>query len=130
MPSRFVTTANRDRNRPMAKMTKVQLADALAAHDRIMAESCEIRRRAGLPVLEENEIVKAARARMGAGKVPKVLSPSEQLADLVRRRQKLDRVREQFDADLRALAQSKSIPAAMIARGLGVSRQRIYQLAA
>ena len=131
MPSRFVLKENRDRNRPMAKkMPKAQLADALAASDRIFEVSCEIRGRAGLKPLERSRTYVEARARLGAPKAVKVLGPAETLAELAKRRSKLDRDRDALDRDIRELAASKTVGASMIARALGISRQRVYQLAA
>lgn len=122
--------ANRDRNKPMAKMSKAQLAEALAAHDRIKEASTAIRRRAGLDPVADNQLIEASRERMGAAKAPKLLTPSEQLAELVKRRQKLDRDREKYDADLRELIGSRKVAVSMIARALGLSRQRCYQMVA
>ncbi|MBS1863029.1 MAG: hypothetical protein JSS68_15110 [Actinobacteria bacterium] len=130
MATQFVTKGQRERNRPMRRMNRAQLTNALAAHDRIQAISDEIRRRHGLAPVPENVIVREARARLAAFKAPRVLSPSEALAELVKRRQKLDREREAFDADLLALIRSGEVPKAMIARAMGITRQRVYQLAA
>lgn len=129
MPSRgFVLKVNRDRNRPMAKMNKGQLADALAAHDRVMALSCEIRERSGLAPLDDNQLISEARARMSRSKAPVVLQGADALADLVRRRRRLERDREAFDNDLARLVGSGEVAMSMIARSMGVSRQRIYQI--
>ncbi|MBS1892838.1 MAG: hypothetical protein JST59_16205 [Actinobacteria bacterium] len=126
----FILKQNRDRNRSMSKMPKGQLSEALAASDRIYDISCEIRNRHSKPPLERSLTYRTASARMGDAKPVKAVDPAQSLGEIAKRRKKLDRDREKLDADIKALIESRAVPMAMIARSLGVSRQRIYQLAA
>jgi hypothetical protein len=112
----------------MIKQSRAKINAALAAHDRIQAESDEIRERHGLPPVPENETVLAWRAKVGAAPA-KVLSPAAQAAELAKRRRKLKRDSEELDREIAALAVSGELPAARLARALGVTRQRIHQVA-
>lgn len=135
----------RARNKPMAKMGREQLERALASHDRIQAISDEIRARHGLEPVPENQIIQAARERMAllatreAGKRTRKpsratsrekLTSAELAADLAKRKRAWKRDGEALDAEIAALAASGDLGATRLARALGVSRQRVYQLAA
>ncbi len=118
----------RSRNRFMAKLSKAQLADAVAAHDRIQALSDDIRKRAGLEPVPESRALVEARERLSGSKVARELSPADMLAELVKRRRMLETARKAFDKDLAALAAGGQVGVSMIARSLDLSRQRVYQI--
>lgn len=135
--------ANRDRNRELTKQPLEALERSAVVRDRIKAESTAIRARAGLPPVPENGIeraarertemlqakaaAKASRKRPKARKVSKAVDP---LANLAQRRRDHQEAGDALDKDTRALIASKEYGAAEIALALGISRQRVYQLAA
>lgn len=57
------------------------------------------------------------------------MTPDDVVADLAKRRDKVRRERVSIERDTRALVESGDMSAAEIARRLGVSRQRVYQIA-
>lgn len=130
--------------RPQMPKTRERLESALESHDRIQALSDAIREREGLPPVPENGIVTAWRQMLAAlpekkakrKAVPKrqeALTPAAQVRELAKRRRDLEREREAVDAETRRLvelAQSeRSLSVSGIADALGLSRQRLYQLA-
>jgi hypothetical protein len=127
------------REPPTVKQAKAKVEAALAAHDRIQAESDAIRQRHGLPPVPENTIVRAWRAKLATAKLKAAKrepaakvepsSPLELVADLAERRAKLKREGEQLDRELRELVASRAVPVSRLALALGISRQRVYQLA-
>jgi len=125
----FTSKAFRNRNREMIKQPKASIATALAAHDRIQAISDEIRGRHGLPLVPEAPRVMAWRAKVGPVKVQ---SLAERAAALAASRAKLERDRVKVDRELAALAEEArgTREVTRIADLLGLSRQRLYQLAA
>lgn len=141
---------NRDRNKPMIKLDRERLAGALAVHDRIQGESDEIRARHGLPIVPESPHIMAARGRLlelesKAKAKPKrktkakaakkaepvrMLAPEEEVEAIANFRAELEHDQGAYcDQPLAELAQSRAVPVARIADGIGVTRQAIYQLA-
>jgi len=136
----FILKENRDRNRPVMKAGRERVEAAIAAHDRIQAISDEIRTRHGLEPVAESEIVQSWRLRLlelnskpsksRKSKPATVLTPTERLADLSKRRRQHRREGDALDAELRELIASREIPMQEIALAVGLTRQRVYQLAA
>ena len=136
---RWALKANRDRNRSMAKMPREQLSSAVDTYDRILAESTAIRARHGLAPVVDGETIRAARKRLAElparktrkrAKCQGALTPDGQLAEIAKRRREIERERVALDAEVAALAASGSVKVSAIAKALGVSRQRVYQLSA
>lgn len=135
----FQLKANRDRNRPADKMPAEQLRAALAAHDRIMAVSTEIRARHGLEALPESDAVSSWRVRLveletkapARAKAPRTvaLTVDEQLAELAKRRRRIDREQLEVRAEAVRMFKERLAGATKIGDALGVKRQRVYQLA-
>jgi hypothetical protein len=131
----FILKENRARNQ-FKSMTAMQ--SALVAHDRILAISTEIRKRHGLEPLGDSQAVKLWRAKVDAAPALRKASAKRQadlsgpdwVADVARRRRKIDAERLALDAEIKAMVERKAIPVSRIASALGISRQRIYQLAA
>lgn len=134
---------NRDRNKPMSKMGREQLAQAIAASDRIGAISAEIRARHGLPPVPDSSPLAAARVRLAEliakdaakgtrkAKPPaRERTPAEMADELAKRKRAWKREGEELDREIAALAASGDVGATLLGRKLGVSRQRVYQLAA
>lgn len=121
----YVSAEWRARNRPVLKQSRAGLATALDAHSRIHAVSTEIRARHGLGALDDGQTVRGWRVKL-AGSAPLAVVS---LDDLAKRRAKIKRDEAKLDRDLRELIASKTVPAVRIAEALGVSRQRVYQLA-
>jgi hypothetical protein len=119
--------------------TRAQLESALDASARILAISAEIRERSGLQPLAPSLSVRLWSDRlrnMAPAKVRKVaakhqvsLTPDKAVADIARRRKALDRERMQLDREIAALVETKAVKVSRIAQALGISRQRVYQLA-
>lgn len=110
--------------------TRKDLERALAASERIMRISTQIRERHGLEPLEDNRIVTQWRAALAATHNERGLS--SRVEELAKRRAKLERDQKALSRDLRelvALAKaSRGVSVTEVARGLGISRQRVYQL--
>lgn len=134
----YTSQAWRNRNRSMPKMTRDRLSSAVDAYDRILAVSTEIRSRHGLAPVAEGQSISGARARLAkmsvrkGRKAPSLdqslgLTPLERLAAVAKDRAALDRERERIDAEIKSLV--GQVPATRIAAALGISRQRVYQLA-
>lgn len=130
-------TGGRRRERPMVKQPKAAIRQALAYHDEIQAISDEIRARHGLPPVPENTIVRSWREKVGEAEQAKAtatrkrqaaLSPAEQVDDLAKRRAKLARERERLDREVGELVAAKAVPITAMAKRLGLTRQRLYQL--
>ena len=122
------------RKPPTVKQGRARIEAAIAGHDRIQAESDAIRQRHGLPPVPENTVVTSWREKLAASPKAKAAkaeasSPLEQVADLAERRAKLKREGERLDRELRELVASRAVPVSRLALALGVSRQRVYQLA-
>jgi hypothetical protein len=115
----------RGRNKPIMRQSRAGVESALDAHDRIRRVSTEIRERHSLSALEDGLTVRAWRVKL-AGSAPLA---SISLDDLAKRRAKIKRDEAKLDRDLRELVASRTVPAVRIAEALGVSRQRVYQLA-
>lgn len=140
--------ANRDRNKPMAKMNREQLEGVIAAADRIRAESDAIRARYDLPPVADSAPMREARERLAlliakdaekatkrrpsrAAKAPeRVLTPAERADELAARKRAWKREGEALDREIAEFAASGDLGATALGRTLGVSRQRVYQLAA
>lgn len=126
--------AFKSRNRPLLKLNRSQLEEAVQGYDRILAISTDIRRRAGLPPIEDGPTIKAARIKLAEAPVKsrrakKVLAPRDMVADLAKRRRKAEKERETVDKAIAELVRDKILPVSVVAAELGVSRQRVYQLA-
>lgn len=127
----FTTKAMRDRNRPILKQSKASIWAALAAHDRIQAVSDEIRARHGLKPVPESDMVKRWVAKVsGSKKAPRTLA--ERASALAASRVKLERERAKVDRELAEIAAAVKGTGEVtkVALVLGLSRQRLYQLAA
>jgi hypothetical protein len=119
-----------------AKLSKARARAHLevqARPDSVQAVSDEIRARAGLPPIE-SRFTRQCRELVGEiGKPAEPVADAEtRAADLARRRAAHDRKAAAMDAELReiiAAAQAERKVSA-VARRLGLSRQRLYQIAA
>lgn len=98
MPA-MILKANRDRNRPLSKMPRAQLMQALEARDRIAAISTEIRERHGLPPVSEGETCQGARRRLAEFE-----HKAESKGSFLDRLAKLERSRERLATEARKLA--------------------------
>jgi hypothetical protein len=143
LPLKDFLREKKRRNRP--PKTREELEHALAVHERSLAAANEVRSRLGMDPLAENQSVKGWRAKLAALPEPKrkakraapkaqaPLTPSQRVAALARRRRELEREREAVETEVRelvSLAQSeKGITVSAVASALGLSRQRLYQLA-
>lgn len=142
----YISADWRRRNKPLGKQSADDIRAWLEAphRKRIREESDAIRARKGLEPVPDNEIVCGARSRLAeleakpskrkAAAPKRELTPAERVSAAAKRRRELEREREALDAEIRelvALAQSDpSISVSGIARSLGLSRQRLYQVAA
>ena len=92
-----------------------------------------IRDYGALPAKARRELlppVPKRRASTGKRKAPaRVLTPGERADDLAARKRKWKREGEALDAEIAAFAASGDLGATALGRKLGVTRQRIYQLA-
>jgi hypothetical protein len=121
------------RNRP--PKTREELEHRLAVHERFMAESTAIRERHGLPPLKENSITTMHRAALAAldAKEPKKapLTVLERAAQVKKAEDKMERERQRIEREKREVAAEarESREVGKVAQVLGVTRQRVYQLA-
>jgi hypothetical protein len=69
----MMTKAGRDRNRPLSKLPRAGLAQAIATSDRIRAISTEIRTRHGLAPVGDGQVISGARARLASLTAPKAI---------------------------------------------------------
>lgn len=132
MQKGWQTKANRSRNRETLKRPVADIAAALEAHDRIQAISDQIRARHGLAPVGESRRVSVLRERVG-GYVPDALpSLAERAKALAASRVKLELQRQKINAEMTQLASAVkgTREVTRVARVLGVSRQRLHQLAA
>jgi len=117
------------------KLTKKRARELLALETvpgSVRAVSDAIRERAGLPPVPETRLIKECRALLGSGdrNAPDPLAAARELA---KARAAHGRKARELDRDARELAKravGSDANVSAVARALGVTRQRIYQLAA
>lgn len=130
--SAFQLKANRDRNRPMAKMPRPQLEAAVGAYDSVAEESRLIRADYALRPVADGPSITAGRLRLAALQAKTVKAPLSDLEEVERianARRRLGRQRAELDDALRAVLERRKVPVAQVADKLGVTRQALYQLA-
>ena len=116
------------KRRNRAPKSREELEHALAGHDRMLAVSTEIRSRHGKGPLDDNSIIRGYRAKLEALGRPVERKAADPLADIAKRRRQLEHERTVLEYAVRE-AKLAGLPVSKIAKAMGVSRQRVYQLA-